>query len=273
MVRGVAHPSFFTRNFERFFTEFSIADLIKVFGALPVSPRNLFKLLSTKSHALLYPGGAREALHYKGEQYKVIWPDQPEFVRMAARFGATIVPFGAVGEDDIAELVLDYNDLMRIPVVNDYIRESNWDTEKVSKDIPVISKESCEDFYSPIWSIWTSPLSPAIRVLSRRPLHSSIRRSLPSSAFNRLFRRLQMPSERRIGWNYRLTPKYSSLSLYKVYHNKLVHDHLHTEMVWPPGWGLLGMGPTRKYWPVFLGYGIRDLMSLLPSIAAFGSIG
>jgi hypothetical protein len=25
-------------------------------------------------------------------------------VRMAARFGATIVPFGAVGEDDIAEV-------------------------------------------------------------------------------------------------------------------------------------------------------------------------
>ncbi|KAK9292356.1 hypothetical protein L1049_020322 [Liquidambar formosana] len=131
MVRGVAHPSLFTRNFERSFTEFSIVDLIKVFGALPVSPSNLFKLLSTKSHALLYPGGAREALHYKGEQYKVIWPDQPEFVRMAARFGATIVPFGAVGEDDIAELVLDYNDLMRIPVVNDYIRESNWEAEKV----------------------------------------------------------------------------------------------------------------------------------------------
>lgn len=34
----------------------------------------------------------------------MIWPDQPEFVRMAARFGATIVPFGAVGEDDLAEV-------------------------------------------------------------------------------------------------------------------------------------------------------------------------
>lgn len=40
----------------------------------------------------------------QGEQYKLIWPDQQEFVRMAARFGATIVPFGTVGEDDIAEV-------------------------------------------------------------------------------------------------------------------------------------------------------------------------
>ncbi|CAL5330388.1 unnamed protein product [Camellia sinensis] len=33
----------------------------------------------------------------------LFWPDQPEFVRMAARFGATIVPFATIGEDDIAE--------------------------------------------------------------------------------------------------------------------------------------------------------------------------
>lgn len=34
----------------------------------------------------------------------MFWPDQPEFVRMAAKFGTTIVPFGVVGEDDIAEV-------------------------------------------------------------------------------------------------------------------------------------------------------------------------
>nr|GMD08546.1 acyltransferase-like protein At1g54570, chloroplastic isoform X2 [Ipomoea batatas] len=63
--------------------------------------------------------------YYQGEEYKLIWPDQPEFVRMAARFGATIVPFGVVGEDDIAQLVLDYDDLMKIPVLNDRIRNNN----------------------------------------------------------------------------------------------------------------------------------------------------
>lgn len=40
----------------------------------------------------------------QGEEYKCIWPDNQEFVRMAARFGATIVPFGAVGEDDVAQV-------------------------------------------------------------------------------------------------------------------------------------------------------------------------
>ncbi|KAF3454372.1 hypothetical protein FNV43_RR04819 [Rhamnella rubrinervis] len=125
LVRGVAHPQVFQWNSERSFPEFSTHDWMSVFGALPVTPTNLFRLLSSKSHVLLYPGGAREALHYKGEEYMLFWPDQPEFVRMAARFGATIVPFAAVGEDDLAQLVVDYNDVRRIPGVEKYIRDTN----------------------------------------------------------------------------------------------------------------------------------------------------
>jgi hypothetical protein len=42
-----------------------------------------------------------QAFKYKGEGYQLIWPDKPEFVRMAARYGATIVPFGAVGAEEM----------------------------------------------------------------------------------------------------------------------------------------------------------------------------
>lgn len=134
MVHGIAHPEIFLGRLENPSNEFSMTDWLKVMGAVPVAARNLFKLLSTKSHVLLYPGGAREALHYKGEEYKLFWPEQQEFVRMAARFGATIVPFGAVGEDDIADLVLDYKDLMSIPVINDYVRELARDTVNIRDD-------------------------------------------------------------------------------------------------------------------------------------------
>lgn len=131
MVRGLAHPMLFTGGVELSSTEFSITDWMKVMGAVPVTASNIYKLLSTNSHVLLYPGGVREAFHYRGEEYKLIWPKQQEFVRMAARFGATIVPFGAVGEDDIAELVLDYNDLMKIPVVNGYVRDATRKSTKI----------------------------------------------------------------------------------------------------------------------------------------------
>ena len=46
--------------------------------------------------------------NWQGEEYKLIWPDHQEFVRMAARFGATIVPFGCVGEDDIVEVSFSF---------------------------------------------------------------------------------------------------------------------------------------------------------------------
>ena len=59
MVRGLAHPELLLGKSSDDF------DLLKLYGALPVTARNLFKSLQSKSHVLLYPGGAREALHYK----------------------------------------------------------------------------------------------------------------------------------------------------------------------------------------------------------------
>lgn len=135
LIRGLTHPALFTQQATSSSNEISFFDLMKVFGALPVTPSNLFKLFSTKSHGLLYPGGAREALHRKGEDYKLFWPDQPEFVRMAAKFGTTIVPFGVVGEDDVAEIVLDYNDYMRIPVISDRIKKSNEEGIRLRTDM------------------------------------------------------------------------------------------------------------------------------------------
>jgi len=37
----------------------------------------------------------------KGEEYKLIWKDQPDFVRMAAKTNALVVPFAAVGGEPL----------------------------------------------------------------------------------------------------------------------------------------------------------------------------
>ncbi|XP_074275174.1 phytyl ester synthase 2, chloroplastic-like [Silene latifolia] len=115
LVRGIAHPLMFFRQGHGKLPDLSSYDMFRAMGAVPVSGTNLFKLLASKSHILLYPGGMREALHRKDEEYQLFWPEESEFVRMAARFGAKIVPFGAVGEDDIGKVVFDYDDLARIP--------------------------------------------------------------------------------------------------------------------------------------------------------------
>jgi hypothetical protein len=48
-----------------------------------------------------------QAFKRNGEAYKLIWPGKAEFVRMAARFGATIVPFAAIGADESISQILD----------------------------------------------------------------------------------------------------------------------------------------------------------------------
>ncbi|CAA7398460.1 unnamed protein product [Spirodela intermedia] len=147
MLRGLAHPALFTEKFESYQKEAPRSDIMRVFGALPVSPLNIYRLFSKKSFVLLYPGGAREALHRKGEEYMLFWPDQPEFVRMAARFGVTIVPFGVVGEDDVLQLVLDYNDLQRIPFTKEWIRELNEGFVNLRMDVD--GELSNQDFHLP----------------------------------------------------------------------------------------------------------------------------
>ncbi|KAM0850682.1 hypothetical protein ACQ4PT_052927 [Festuca glaucescens] len=134
--RGLGHPLLFDENTEQLMPDSSLFDVYRILGAVPVTSLNFYKLLSEKHFVLLYPGGAREALHRKGEEYKLFWPEQPEFVRMASRFRATIIPFGVVGEDDICEILLDYDDLWNLPFYDIIDKELNRDSVKLREDSP-----------------------------------------------------------------------------------------------------------------------------------------
>ncbi|KAJ8546462.1 hypothetical protein K7X08_019045 [Anisodus acutangulus] len=148
VLRGIAHPLMFKRLREGNMPVLSMYDDYRFMGAVPVSATNFYKLLSSKSHMLLYPGGMREALHRKGEEYKLFWPEQSEFVRMAARFGAKIIPFGTVGEDDIGQMLLDYDDLMKIPYFKAGIEELTGQVEKLRSDTG--GEVSNQDVHLPI---------------------------------------------------------------------------------------------------------------------------
>jgi hypothetical protein len=65
-LRGLAHPVLFVRTKkERLLPPLSQFDTFRAMGAVPVSGTNLYKLLASKAHVLLYPGGGREASHRK----------------------------------------------------------------------------------------------------------------------------------------------------------------------------------------------------------------
>lgn len=65
LLRGIAHPMMFIKLKEGKMLDLATFDTYRIMGAVPVSGPNLYKLLSSKSHVLLYPGGVREGLHRK----------------------------------------------------------------------------------------------------------------------------------------------------------------------------------------------------------------
>ena len=92
------------------------SDLFSMFGAVRVSPRNFYRLMQTNQTALLFPGGVREVFHRKGEAYQIFWPEgKTDFVRVAAKFNATIVTLSAIGAADSVDIVLDSNELLELP--------------------------------------------------------------------------------------------------------------------------------------------------------------
>uniref|UniRef100_A0A7S0G920 Acyltransferase n=1 Tax=Rhodosorus marinus TaxID=101924 RepID=A0A7S0G920_9RHOD len=126
LMRGLAHPLVFLRDRQSKKAKdnqkedsFSFED----FGAVQVSPRNFYALMKEKKWVLLFPGGIREAHHRNDEKYKIIWPEEQEFVRTGAKFGALIVPFASVGSDDNFEMLMDGNDLVNIPQVATWLKE------------------------------------------------------------------------------------------------------------------------------------------------------
>lgn len=66
ILRGMTHPMMFTKSREGGLPPpLSAFDNMRIMGAVPVSATNFYRLFSSNSHILLYPGGMRESLHRK----------------------------------------------------------------------------------------------------------------------------------------------------------------------------------------------------------------
>ena len=71
----------------------------------------------------------REALKStkNGESYKLFWPDAEDagsdFARVAARFNATVVPVAMVGAEEGFEMILDADEIERLPLLGDRVRD------------------------------------------------------------------------------------------------------------------------------------------------------
>ncbi|KAL4442037.1 hypothetical protein ABPG77_011298 [Micractinium sp. CCAP 211/92] len=148
----------------------SFRSFMTTFGAVPVSAFNMHRLLQNGEAVLLFPGGVREAYKRQGEEYQLFWPEKSEFIRMAARFGATIVPFAAVGVDDSLNILADGSQLEAMPVVGDMLRRRSGNIPQARRGVAAATAER-ESFVAPL----AAPRLPPGRLyfLFQQPIQTS----------------------------------------------------------------------------------------------------
>ncbi|RIK92961.1 MAG: acyltransferase [Proteobacteria bacterium] len=91
-------------------------DVLARLGVVRGTRENCAALFQRGEAVLVFPGGGREVMKRKGERYKLVWKERIGFARLAIEHGVPIVPFASVGVDDMFEIVVDAEDILRSPV-------------------------------------------------------------------------------------------------------------------------------------------------------------
>lgn len=98
------------------FTVPSVGDRLLQMGAVMGHPDVCAALMRDGQDLIVFPGGAHEAVKPRRDIYELQWKERYGFVRLAARHGYTIVPFGIVGPDEFYDHLVEGEDLPDTPV-------------------------------------------------------------------------------------------------------------------------------------------------------------
>ncbi len=107
-VRGLADHNHFQLPVWR--------DALRSIGAVRGTREVCGRLFEMGEAVLVFPGGGREVMKHKHEQYRLVWKERIGFARMAIEYGVPIIPFASVGVEDMFDVVLDADDLMHSPL-------------------------------------------------------------------------------------------------------------------------------------------------------------
>lgn len=87
--------------------------VVKKFGAVDGVPAYVREAMQQGYSILVFPGGGREVLKREGEQYQLIWKQRYGFLKLAQEFGYDIVPFAALGGDEVFDIGFDANKVVQ----------------------------------------------------------------------------------------------------------------------------------------------------------------
>lgn len=91
-------------------------DLLLRIGAVRGTREACSRLFEEDQAVLVFPGGGREVMKHKHEQYQLIWKERIGFARLAIQHGVPIVPFASVGVENMFEILVDAEDILESPV-------------------------------------------------------------------------------------------------------------------------------------------------------------
>jgi 1-acyl-sn-glycerol-3-phosphate acyltransferase len=108
-----------------------VADFVLQRGAVMGHPDVCSALMKAGEDLIVFPGGAHEAVKPASMKYELQWKERYGFVKLAARHGYTIMPFGLVGPDEFYGHLMEGQDipgsalgalLKRLGLLNDDVR-------------------------------------------------------------------------------------------------------------------------------------------------------
>ncbi|HME03460.1 MAG TPA: lysophospholipid acyltransferase family protein [Solirubrobacteraceae bacterium] len=82
-------------------------NLLEMCGMVRGTRDNVRVLMRDGQNVLVFPGGAGEVFKQRSERYKLKWKERLGFARLAIEFGYPIVPFAAVGVEEMFAFVAD----------------------------------------------------------------------------------------------------------------------------------------------------------------------
>jgi 1-acyl-sn-glycerol-3-phosphate acyltransferase len=82
-------------------------DVLTVGGMVRGTRDNVRALMRQRQTILVFPGGAREVNKTRGQRYQLLWRERIGFARLAIEFGYPIVPFAAVGAEEMLDVIID----------------------------------------------------------------------------------------------------------------------------------------------------------------------
>ena len=93
-------------------------NLLEMAGMVRGTRDNVRTLMRDGQHVLVFPGGGGEVFKQRGQKYQLLWKERLGFARLAIEFGYPIVPFAAIGADDMYDVVTDRDTPVVGPVSN-----------------------------------------------------------------------------------------------------------------------------------------------------------